>query len=109
MALDRLYCNVKWFSISDAIGIFLLNISDICENVERCGTTEVINHFNTVQHLWVAVDQRWTLTLYNFFATVIGFRFAEETKFFLPNQVIVEKQGRMTVGASAPIHHCVPL
>ena len=21
----------------------------------------------------------------------------------------VEKQGRMTVGASAPIHHCVPL
>ena len=57
-------------------------------NVECRGTSITKYHLNTVRHLSVAVDQRLTLTSYNFFATVIGFRFAEETKFFLPNQVM---------------------
>ena len=57
-------------------------------NVECRGTSITKYHLNTVRHLSVAVDQRLILTSIDFFATVVGFRFAEETKFFLPNQVM---------------------
>ena len=76
-----------WTSWIDCLEVVWWRSGQSCF-VECRGTSKTKCHLNTVWHLSVAVDQRLTLTSNNFFATAIGFCFAEETKFFLPNQVM---------------------